>query len=264
MRMLGIMLLLLAALTVAVPGQPAARPAREPSSVRGPGVGSRIGPVPKQLLILKPVVVSELELSQAQQARIDVLLKQFQEQGGALRAQIRNNRDLDAPVNPLDLANEGNAYIAARREQERTTDLAIEATLDPKQRARFNEMHLQAEGPAAFERSELCERLNLAPEQVELIRQEVREGRRASADIIMGVRPSREAKKREVQDPATSRLNALVALRETVSRNVAKVLTQAQRTRYRSMLGKPFDYARGEGSGDAPGSRGQADEPRER
>jgi hypothetical protein len=148
--------------------------------VSGPAIGSGSGPVSLIMLVTQPSVQKELKLTDAQGqkiARID----------GQLKKEVEQARNLLAPKpdpggGPLVLSPE--MARAGMEEMKQATqalhaeaDVAVMRELQRAQRTRLEQIKLQADGPLAFERPEVLERLNLQAPQVELIQAILADGR---------------------------------------------------------------------------------------
>ncbi len=239
MRILVMTVLLLAMTITGAFGQ-TKRPATQ-TPMTSLSVSTRLGPIPGEILIRAPAVMTELRLTAAQNAMIGALARRFEKQGETLRRQIQTNREAQPGRDPSRV---GSDYFEARKAQEQSMNQAIIDTLDPLQRGRFRELHLQAEGPAAFERPELCSRLNLTLDQIESIRSILREGRKklgaAAAQVVL--EPSTNAP--AIKNRAKARAEAQATVRQAVSREITHVLTEVQLARYQRMLGEQFDFTR--------------------
>ena len=134
-------------------------------------------------------------------------------------------------------------------------DVLLLNVLDQRQSARLEQIQLQADGPMAFTRPQIQERLNLAPEQVEEISGIVSQGRdaidkaaRVPASLVPATpRLSPELRRSLLQSKDAKR--NIESSRERVSharqatlQSIAKVLTREQRKVMENMLGAPFDF----------------------
>jgi hypothetical protein len=129
--------------------------------------------------------------------------------------------------------------------------------LSPAQRARLEQIRLQAEGPAAFNRPEIQDRLNMSPEQAEEIKAIVSQGREQAvrvsalppdlAEARLGIQTAREreqlAQSKNFASGVEGARNLALGVREATMREIERSLTKRQRERYRRMLGEPFDLA---------------------
>jgi len=220
------------------------------------GIGIEPALYPAQVLFDTPAVQEELKVTPSQLERWRKVLQE-QDRDTRITDMIKAQRE-ELGVNPDPQAREEMrarlrvVQTSIRKEYE--TKLA--KILDPHQRDRLGEIQLQAEGPMAFTRPEIQERLNLDPFQIEAILEIVAQGREATktaSEVSNEVFPSRvvgaetrrqllETKK--VQDEIDKRRKAMSDTRRQTMQLIGKVFTNGQRAKYRKMLGEPFDFVK--------------------
>jgi hypothetical protein len=207
------------------------------------------------VVFLRPEVQKELKVTDSQKSRFAELQKEQS------RALALIDEEYEAKKKALPDSTDRLAVQTLRRERTRLTDSVladqdeiVRKVLDRRQFARLNEIRLQTEGPAAFNRPEVQEQLNLGPEQVELIGSIVRDGRkmlvalRAPSDVLPDPRPlnptqrkaAREAK--AYKDAVKAARERAIAIRGSTMQSIARVLTKGQRAQYEKMVGAPFDF----------------------
>jgi hypothetical protein len=213
--------------------------------------------MPKAKLLGFPAVQDEIEMTPKQRElwkSLTAKLSRLQEEARSREVIPGENTDPDSVAL---LARQSRAsFVSAMKDVEET----MLPSLSRAQRARLNEIQLQAEGPTAFFRPEFQAQLNLAPEQTELIRTAIVEAR---AEIVGGPEvPVALAQKAFIQTPgervvkvdpkyakqvaaareATAKV--LTQKRTQLDQLIGKLLTKKQRAMYRRMLGEPFDLAK--------------------
>jgi hypothetical protein len=138
------------------------------------------------------------------------------------------------------------------------TDQARSKVLDRRQRQRLDQLRVQIDGPFAFSRPEIQERLNLAPEQVEAIQEIVNQSREKMFEAIVippavipeGMSPANRAdheklkENKQFAEHVQKGKRTLVQLRQEAMRQILKVLSRGQRARYETMRGEPFDFTK--------------------
>jgi hypothetical protein len=222
------------------------------------GAGYEAGYSMKDMLLEREPVQKELKLTDDQLARLK------KTQAEVTQYELRQRQEHNALLKGLRAQGDRQAYEAAVQElsQKSRADLLsltresegpLMKVLDRRQRTRLEQILLQSEGPMAFTRPQVQERLNLSPDQIEAIGAIIEEGRAAiarAAEIPAGVLPAGqltpEVRRTLVESKAAraeidkGRETVLKARRSTMQM-IAKVLTRKQRERYEAMLGEPFD-----------------------
>jgi hypothetical protein len=223
---------------------------------------TRLAIHPLWRIIQSPEVQEELGLSDDQRTRLAKIERQGDERSRQVEEASRRERqslgaDPDAEVLRAIQQRASNDQAALAREAE-AEQLRV---LDRRQRARLEQIRLQADGPMAFLRSpELRDRLNLDPDQVQAIAEAVRQGTaeekaRAAASqqvLVEATAPDPDTPnrrnflpgKREAVAAEYERLGKDTArIRRSVEQAVDKALSKKQRAAYRALCGEPFDYA---------------------
>jgi serine/threonine protein kinase len=178
----------------------------------------------QHLLLQRPRVQAELQLTAAQRARIDAVTAEMDDHPGRRFA----------PVRVGGAGERGAAILAEIRRHEGE----ITSVLTPAQLARLRQLALQARGPDAFRDPELLTQLKVTPEQRERLRALDPGPRGGPPDGRPGGfrggpgGPGGPRRGRPLDDALA-------------------VLTPAQRTRWEALTGAPFQFERDD-RGDAP------------
>jgi hypothetical protein len=124
--------------------------------------------------------------------------------------------------------------------------------LEPRQRARLDQIALQGEGPAALTRPEVARVLRLDDEQVGQIQailddlsgahQKFSESLKGAAAGFGGGDPGREAARKD-QEKAQLRVGS-ADLRGRAMQQINATLTRGQKATFTRLLGEPFDFAK--------------------
>lgn len=235
---------------------------RRPSTFDSGELGIGINGVvySRMALFNVPAVRKELRLTASQVAKIEELdqqtsrvLKKINEEAQGQSRQL--GEESSFPI-PRDL--QMDRYERVKAEEARR-EAALGRILTRSQRVRLQQVHYQLDGPRAFVLPEVQQRLNLSPEQREVIRAIVaqgRENREASRIVPSGILPggrpasradalkaalkAKETKKYQ-EGLATARKSA-VQVRSDTMRSIYKQLGKIQRKNYERMVGEPFDF----------------------
>ncbi|HWP31907.1 MAG TPA: hypothetical protein VNK96_09340 [Fimbriimonadales bacterium] len=165
-------------------------------------------------LLRRDDVRKELKLTQEQIAKIEALSEQFRGQPG--------QRDPQGARDPN-----------AMRERLQKMEAAIKEILNAEQFKRLQELRLQLEGPSAIARPEVQEKLGLSEaqkKQIEEILNKSQEEMRALFQQGGGAGGRQEA------------MEAIRKIREETDKKILAVLTEEQRKKWETMLGKPFKF----------------------
>ncbi|HEX4146680.1 MAG TPA: hypothetical protein VHY91_24470 [Pirellulales bacterium] len=189
--------------------------------------------LPRFLLVQLEPMQAALHESELQKGRQAKLIAQLREKIWAARR--ANGRD---------------RFLAVRDEAEKT----ILGDLEPDQRARFDQIELQLQGPAVFASPDLPKRLELSNEQTQAVRaianQANRDLQTAAAVPLpwkFGDSSVTEGAIREFvrsQQFVAARQRAWKAVfegRSAARRQIEEKLTADQRAAYQKMLGEPID-----------------------
>jgi hypothetical protein len=227
----------------------------------GPGV--QFARHAKSLLLGYPAVEEEIKLSPAQKSRlkeIDDELRRSVERAtkearDRMEAYKKNRQANGQQYEPDVLSALGQEDAAARGPVIAGAEAARVKALDRRQRARLDQIQLQAEGPTALTRPEIQERLNMSPEQSEAIGAIVAQGREELVRVSAlppelmpyAMLPAQRAavtKSKEYKSAVEKSRAAALKARGATMQMIAKVLTRKQRETYQKMLGEPFDLAK--------------------
>jgi hypothetical protein len=227
------------------------------------GLGGPLG----SSLLSKPAVQQELQLTKEQKSKLQKVTAVWNQQRRERLDTIRKSLS-EGAADPEAIRTQ----ILAMREEGETPVAKI---LARSQRIRLEQIALQQEGLSALTRPEIAQRLNMSPEQQELIREiivQMRQGmlQQAQGDLsrMLGEpsvngRVDREATQAEALSPelksqmsvmqkkAGDRIRQQAARgRQRASQEIGKILSRKQREAYNRMLGKPFDPTKPGGGGD--------------
>lgn len=260
--------LVLAAPGLVVQDTPPGRTSLVKTGFLGPGV--EMGLAAKDFLLDMPLVREELNLTADQLSRIarlralndpiqKILTQQRQQQMRELRKQ--GNLQAEALMRAEGFRS---AFMMTRE-----SDAPLVEVLDKKQRDRLEQIQLQGDGPMAFLRPEVQERLAIPPEQFEAIKEVYERGSRAfeqAATVPADVLPEAKGLARErrtalmetkaVKTEVEKGRQAVVKTRQDTMREIGKVLTKYQRAQFNRMLGPPFDFTK------KPGAKESGDDKR--
>jgi Spy/CpxP family protein refolding chaperone len=225
-------------------------------SINKLGMGVDPVPVTTSALIQKPAVQKALGLTESQRKKVESLEKKraeaWKRQAGEARVRLRElGSDPDGESRKAVAQAVAQALNEAGRRGQDETDAAVLRALDPKMRTRLREIQYQVEGPLAFERPELLEKLFLDEVQLDLVKQAVGEGlRQIVSDAMVTIRDTdakgqaRAPSEKEIKTAITKNTEAATRSRSATTKAILKILTKAQRARYEKLLGEPFDLAK--------------------
>jgi len=138
-------------------------------------------------------------------------------------------------------ANTAPAQLEAQMER-RTADLerAVAAILSDVQLKRARQLSLQLEGGAALARSEIADQLDLTPDQ----RKQVAGILRTSRDKTRAVMETLDPR---TTPPAAAQtaMTRSEAIRKAADKALLALLTDAQRRRWKNLVGQPFRFSGG-------------------
>jgi hypothetical protein len=139
------------------------------------------------------------------------------------------------------------------------TDDAIAKVLNPRQLERLKQIELRRDGPAAFAKQEIAEKLNLSPDQVESVQMVLNQMRQTQRERFQELRRNdagngnggfdREAMKQRRDSPESKAQMAKLQqdsekLRSQALQEMTQILRRKQRETYNRMLGKAFDLSK--------------------
>jgi hypothetical protein len=222
------------------------------------GMGVEPAIYPKFSLLHHPEVQQELKLSVAQIAQLKAAEEESDRVG---KLKIQESQKLDR-----ELRARGDAEgLAAMLENAGTIDFSLTTeserplvkVLDARQRTRLEQLQLQGEGPLAFRRPVIHERLNMSPGQIEMIETIITKGREAmneASTVPKDLLPERRRltpddrakllESEKFQSEIKQRRAAVLKARQNTMLLIGKQLTKNQRANFDKMLGEPFDFAK--------------------
>ncbi|MHC5541255.1 hypothetical protein ACYOEI_23800 [Singulisphaera rosea] len=221
------------------------------------GIGVNPTPVPLVTLIHHPAIQAELKMTRAQAERIASLQE---ERPVAMDRVMADYRASTPPPDQADpevvqlVKQQMNEARATINEQWEWSTLNV---LKPQQRSRLVQVQAQAEGPFAFTRPDFVEKMNLSPEQIELIQEIVAQGREImweTSAIPLPQPPDDHpltpeermdsTKSKEFKEAAKKGRTATLKARAETMQAITKLFTKGQRANYRRLLGPPYDLAK--------------------
>lgn len=239
--------------------------AARPSGFSFLGPESRLDTFPQWILLRTPAVQAELKVTPDQAGKVQQGRTAFSKDLARLKQEAKDALDqYRKGRDALGLPYERDVEIATSKQYGYAQSAFIEQgytaglnTLDRRQRARLEQIWLQAEGPVALTRPEIQDRLNMGPDQAELIAAILAEGRQEMGRVSSpplnlpdDFRKLDPAKRKAVLETGKvksalgkSRDQAL-AVRKWVEQRIAKVLTKRQLENFRKLQGEPFDFAK--------------------
>jgi hypothetical protein len=205
-----------------------------------------------ELVTQYPAVQDELRMTAPQKDR----LKAIQAKLARYSEENRKNRQVMPPAE--DLAVKAQRRLLGRQAAAaffQEAEAAALNALDRSQRRRLDEIRLQAEGPLAFLRAEVQERLNMDEQQIETLTAIVAEAREAMkqrdavpAELRQFVHAAPGGKIEtepehvdEMKAWTKKRFDERVKERESLYRAIGKVLRAQQRALYDKMRGERFE-----------------------
>jgi hypothetical protein len=229
-----------------------------------PGVGPdrrrTLSIIPKTRLLEQGPVIEELKVTSTQKTELAKAVEKGKLDVNRFAQEVAAGlRDLGDQPDPQERL----AFLTRVRSERESlaskTDAAILRVLNRPQRTRLDEIHLQAEGPIAFTRPELQERLNLGPDQVEEIMTIIAEGKVSMSrvseiadDAMSRAVPVKPGEKPTIDQSQAAALKSAQEkarkesglIRSSMNREISRVLTKKQRSNYQRMLGEPFDLGK--------------------
>jgi len=213
-----------------------------------PGIGEP-GEGTKLALLRLPAVQKELKLSEKQKSEVARIGSSAKTAKKAIDAESKGKAKTKREDNPEGIANpDAEAREAALAELEGQTEAELRKLLDATQRKRLSEIALQVEGPDAFLKPELIEKLVLEEIQVQAI-QEILGGVRQRQEQAKAIQ-KRSADLGNIALEKTTKEQQKIQFRTLAFKSgkramaeIAKVLSKHQRDQYRKLLGEPFDLA---------------------
>src|SRR5262245_25517601 len=205
------------------------------------GLGLHSARYSPAVVLGNPRVREELKVSAVQAARLKSVEEErqranvrFYEEKWAKEKELREASDPEALAEFRESAQAAHAAFSGE------TETSLLKVLDRSQRTRLLQIQYQAEGPKAFTRPEVQERLNLSPEQIEQILAivsqgdvELRQAILAPEDLPKDIRADIEKRRAQLeskpfQDAIKNAEGAASKVRTSIMRDIAKVLTKGQ------------------------------------
>lgn len=197
----------LAILVVAI-GEVSAQP---PGGFRGPGFGGPPGQESLVMLLRMPEVRKEIAASDKQNKLIEELIADLQKQIQASVAGINFQQLQD-----LDPQERQKRFDDMRKKSEQAgkkADEKLKPILDGKQWTRLNQLQIQRQGVAAFNRPDIAKKLGLSDEQ-----------------------------KRKLQAQSQDRFGPFGPAREKALADAVALLSADQKTKWQEITGKEFKF----------------------
>ena len=244
------------------PGQPVTQPAGQVQADLGLGLNGVA--VDTFLLVRDKAVQEELKLTDAQKKRIEDAAIDFRRKAESSRATLLERARNVAPEEARQARQEAlQAWAENLTTFKAGAEKSLSRVLEPRQRTRLLQIRLQAEGPLAFNRPEVLDRLNLDPDQLASIQEIVTGGRSqmiaaslvpapapappptpaATSSATGGTKGNPEESK-EFREVVKSRRTAAIDAHGGAMRAIFKLLTKGQRATYLKMTGEPFNLSK--------------------
>jgi hypothetical protein len=246
--------------------------------IGGTMIGSGSDPVHLIMLATQPSVQKDLKLTDTQKQRIAKIEAQLQEKAEQARNEMVPKPDQggEPQVLNLQMARAGLEKMKqAKQALHSQADAVVIRELQRKQRTRLEQIRIQADGPLAFERPEVLDRLNLDENQIGMIQAILAEGRgqleQSGGFMLRAVGPGpgpgygpdpgagagsgsappspQDLKKKfsskEFQDQLKTHFEKgrkeTQSVRDRMMQAIGQVLSRGQRASYRKLIGEPFD-----------------------
>jgi len=227
---------------------------------------------------MDPVVWDELKITDPQLGQMTRLEHSVDQQRNQQRremfASLRNPQDgggqngqTGQPETPEERAAR-DAERNAAREQMRTamqessaaiqqqTDTALKKILKPEQFKRLQQIELQKEGPLVVSRLDVAHALNLGADQINSIQMVITQLKEGQNQVSTARREigrnrannesdtDRDARRAKETEARAKLDNDGKSIKEKAYKQVAQILTKAQRENFNKMLGKAFELAK--------------------
>lgn len=118
---------------------------------------------------------------------------------------------------------------ARMREVNQEAEKSVKEILKPEQAKRLREVFLQVQGGRALANPTLAQELNLTDEQKQKVRETLTASQEKMRDIFQGGGDDREAMLKKIQE-----------LNKETGTKIVDMLTDAQKTKWKELTGKPF------------------------
>jgi len=222
---------------------------------------------PPNRLLENPAVLKDIKLTESQKLELQKLETRatdlYKKEGEAFKSAVKELGDEPSQDDLMALRQRRGAELRVLSEEIDASYLKI---LNPKQRERLTQIRLQLEGPIALLKPDLQKRLNLAPDQI----QQIREIFMAGVDELKRVkdlrdenvvnnsqrkevatksnptekRPMREidkSKQADYEKEKNNLENEAKQIRLNVIQRIDRILTKKQRETFHRMEGELFD-----------------------
>jgi Spy/CpxP family protein refolding chaperone len=173
-------------------------------------------------LLQMPEVQGELKLTDDQKTKVTSMLEQLRSQRQGQQGQFR------------DLSPEDRQKLMAERTAKENA--LVGAILDADQMKRYHQLVLQQQGARAFQDKSVADKLSLTADQQDKIQGLLRESAEAMREL------------RQAGDPQATR-EKVAALNKDTNEKVMAVLTDAQKSQWKEMLGTPVTFPLAQGFG---------------
>lgn len=207
------------------------------------------------MLLAIPDVQKELAVSDEQKKQVDELVSNLQEQMRGAFGSFEEIQNLSQEERQKRLEESRKRSEEANKNAEEK----LGKILDAKQLERLNQLRLQREGQAAFNRAEIAKQLGLTDDQQAKIRKIQEESRPQARGGFGGQNLSEEER--------SALFAQMRERREKAQADVLAVLTDEQKTKWAAMKGKEFKFPEpqgGFGGFDRGGRGGRPTEERQR
>jgi len=195
---------------------------------QGPGGRQGFGMMASPRLLLNPQVQAELKITEEQVAKVREALGGPGGPGG--RGGFGGGAGGGGGRGAL--GGDPQQREQMRLEQEKK----IKEILSAEQFKRYQEISLQQEGPAAFARKEVADKLGLSDSQRQKVNAILEEQRATMRDMFQGGGGGGDRQ---------AMMETMQKLREETNAKLLAVLTAEQKKVWEGMLGKPFQFQRG-------------------
>jgi Spy/CpxP family protein refolding chaperone len=215
--------------------------AQRPGRFGGGGFGFGGG-----LLLVNKSVQEELKISDEQKTKIEEIAKESREKTDAILPKI-DFQDKDnikeAFAKRKEAMEQNKDKLTAIRE---SSEKAMLAVLDDKQKTRFKQIEIQSERFAAFQKEDVVKALNLTDDQKEKIKTIAEDVGKDVGDL----------RKEAFTDKTGETRKKITAINKEGMEKAVAVLNDAQKAKWKELTGDPFEV-RFEGFGGGGGGFGK-------
>jgi hypothetical protein len=204
------------------------------------------------LLLRMPEVQKEIGIRDEQKKELDGLQELLRSTSGGFNFQELQSLGQEERRQRLE------EFRKKSQETNRQVDEKLRQILDAKQLERLNQLRLQREGIAAFNRPEIAKQLGLTTEQGDKIRKIQTDGAGGAPGGPGGLPNLQNLSDQERRDFFAR----MQERREKMQADILAVLTDEQKTKWNELKGKPFDFPTPQGAFGGFGPAGKAGERR--